>query len=161
MFDICKAVPPLHFIRLCLECALVWCRMPLFVFFTDIASLILYHHNDYDYYWDGLSIAIHFKLQIQAFFHQVIVVLQCLTSWMFQSPDLLLESWVKHATIGHIYVKFVVSTRIFYRGVPAFATDRPCNVWFRGLNTSILNVDPHFGHLVLNDLVLNDSLFVS
>ena len=42
-------------------------------------------------------------------------------------------------------------TRLFYRGVPGFATGCPCSVWCRGLNTCLLHVGPFFGNLVWND----------
>ena len=44
--------------------------------------------------------------------------------------------------------KFTFHTRIFYRGVPGFATDCPCGVWCRGLTTCLLYVGPLFGNLV-------------
>ena len=46
---------------------------------------------------------------------------------------------------------FTLSTKIFYRGVPGFATDCPCGVWCRGLTTCPLYVGPLFGNLVQND----------
>ena len=39
---------------------------------------------------------------------------------------------------------FTFPTRIFYRGVPGFATDCPCGVWCRGLTTFPLYVCPLF-----------------
>ena len=50
--------------------------------------------------------------------------------------------------LGLLYVMFTYPTRIFYRGVPGFATDCPCGVWCRGLPTSPLYVGPLFGNLV-------------
>ena len=41
---------------------------------------------------------------------------------------LLLKYWIEHVTIGLLYVKFIVSTRILYKGVPGLATDCLCGV---------------------------------
>ena len=43
---------------------------------------------------------------------------------------------------------FTFPTRIFYRGVPGYATDCPCSVWCCGLTTCPLYVGPLFGNLV-------------
>ena len=51
----------------------------------------------------------------------------------------------------HVTFRFRFSTRIFYRGVPGFATDYPCGVWCRGLTTCLRYVGPFFGNLVWND----------
>ena len=37
---------------------------------------------------------------------------------------LLLRYWIEHVTIGLPYVKFIVSTRKLYKGVPGLATDQ-------------------------------------
>ena len=42
------------------------------------------------------------------------------------------------------------STWIFCRGVSGFATDCPCDVWCRGLTTSLLNFGPPFGNRFSN-----------
>ena len=49
------------------------------------------------------------------------------------------EYWTKHVTLGLLYVKFVFSIGMFYRGVPGFATDCPCGVWGRGLVNGLEN----------------------
>ena len=59
---------------------------------------------------------------------------------IFLPMDLILECWNKHVTIGLLYVKFVLSTRIFYRGVWGFTTDCSCDVWCCGLTTCLLCV---------------------
>ena len=71
-------------------------------------------------------------------------------SRMFLSLDILPEYRIQH-TIGLLYVTFIYSTRIFYRGVSGFATDCPCGVWCRGLTTCLLYVGPLFGYLLLNN----------
>ena len=60
--------------------------------------------------------------------------------------DILLEYWIEHVSFGLLYVMFTFPTRIFYRGVPDFATDCPCGVWCRGLTTCPLYVGPLFGN---------------
>ena len=59
-----------------------------------------------------------------------------------------LEHDSEHVSFGLLYVVFTFPTRIFYRGVPGFATDCPCGVWCRGLTTCPLYVGPLFGNLV-------------
>ena len=44
------------------------------------------------------------------------------------------------------FVRFMFPYRIFYRGVPGFATDCLCGVGCRGLTTCLLYVGPLFGH---------------
>ena len=70
---------------------------------------------------------------------------------MFLYLDILFEYWIEHVTFGPLYVMFGFSTRIFYMGVPGFATDCPCGDWCRGLITCLLYVGPFFGNLVWND----------
>ena len=70
--------------------------------------------------------------------------------WMFPPLDMLFEYWIEHLTFGLLYVMFRFSIRIFYRGVPGFATDCPCGNWCRGLNTCLLYVGPLFENLVWN-----------
>ena len=48
------------------------------------------------------------------------------------------------------FVEFVQSTRIFYRGVPRFSTDRCCGVWCHGLITYLLYVSLLVGYLNKN-----------
>ena len=65
--------------------------------------------------------------------------------------DILLEYWIEHVTFRLLYVMFTFPTRIFYSGVPGFATDCPSVVWCRGLTTYLLFVGPRFGNLDEND----------
>ena len=61
---------------------------------------------------------------------------------MFPALDIPFEYWIEHVTFGLLYVMLRLSTRIFYGGVPGFATDCPCGVWFRWLTTYLLYVGP-------------------
>ena len=45
------------------------------------------------------------------------------------------------------FLSNVYSQRVFYKGVPGFATDCLCGVWCRGLTTCFLYVIPLFGKL--------------
>ena len=69
-----------------------------------------------------------------------------IASMLHPLRPLLLEtlSWawisnnIPQLSVEYIYVTYVMftfPTRIFYRGVPGFATDCPCGVWCRGLTT--------------------------
>ena len=73
---------------------------------------------------------------------------KCTTPWMFRSLDILPEYLIEHVSFGLLYIMFTFPTRIFYRGVPGFATDYPSGVWCRGLTTCPLYVGPLFGNLV-------------
>ena len=44
------------------------------------------------------------------------------------------------------FVRFMFPYRIFYRGIPGFATDCLCGVGCRGLTTCLLHVGPLFVH---------------
>ena len=59
--------------------------------------------------------------------------------------------WIEHVNIELLYVKFVFSTGIFYKGVPWFASDCPYGFMCRGLTTCLLCVGPLFRNLVSND----------
>ena len=52
------------------------------------------------------------------------------------SPSIL--DWT--CSFGLLYGMFTFPTRIFYRGVPGFATDCPCGVWCRGLSNRSENL---------------------
>ena len=69
---------------------------------------------------------------------------------MFLSLDLNSEYRIQHGAIGPLYVTSSYSTWIFSRGVSGFATDCPCDVWYRGLTTCLLHVGPPFGNRFLN-----------
>ena len=61
------------------------------------------------------------------------------------------EYWIERVTFGLLYAMFRLSTRIFYRGVPGFATDCPFSVLCHELTTCLLYVGPLFGNQVWND----------
>ena len=67
--------------------------------------------------------------------------------WMFLFLLILFEYWIEHIIIVLLSVTFRLSIKIFYRGVPGFATDCPCSVWCCGLT----NFGPLFGNRVWND----------
>ena len=50
-----------------------------------------------------------------------------------------------------LYIKFVFSITISFRGVPGFWTDDLCGVWNRGLTACLLHICPTFGDLVLQN----------
>ena len=70
---------------------------------------------------------------------------------MFLSLDLLWEYRIQHGVNGPLYDTSSYSTWIFCRGVLGFATDCPCGVWCRGLNTCLLHVGPPFENRILNN----------
>ena len=106
------------------------------------------HHDSYDYHWDfcghPLLIELPFRLSVTKRFW----FCKCTTPWMFLPLDILLEYWIEHVAFGLVYVMFTFPTRIFYRGVPGFATDCPCGVWCCGLTTCLQYVGPLFGNQV-------------
>ena len=69
---------------------------------------------------------------------------------MFLSLDLLSEYRIQHGAIGPLYVTSIYSIWIFCRGVSAFATDCPCDIWCRWLTTCLLHVGSPFGNRFLN-----------
>ena len=70
--------------------------------------------------------------------------------------DILNGYWTEQVSFGLLYVMFTFPTRIFYRGVPGFATGCPCGVWYCGLTTCLLYVGPLFRNLVSQNLKLNN-----
>ena len=59
-----------------------------------------------------------------------------------------LEYWIELTTMEPLFVKFILSTSIFYKGVPGFPTDCPVGIWWRGLTACLVYVNPSFGNLV-------------
>ena len=105
-----------------------------------------------DFFYHSLLFELHFKLYVTKWFW----CCKCATPWIFPPLDILLEYWIEHVTFGLLYVIFTFHTKIFYRGVPGFANERPCDVWCRGLTTCLLYVGP-----ILGNLVENESSFVN
>ena len=73
---------------------------------------------------------------------------KCAPPWMFTPLDFLFEYCIEHVTFSLLNVMVRFSARIFYRGVPGFATDCLCGVWCRGLIFYSLYVGPLFINLV-------------
>ena len=63
---------------------------------------------------------------------------------MFLPLDRLLEYYIEHVTIGLRYVKVMLLTRLFCRGVPGFALDCNCCVRCHGSPNRPLYVGPLF-----------------
>ena len=76
---------------------------------------------------------------------------KCAPPWIFPQLDIPFECWIERATFGLFYGMFRLSTRIFYRGGPGFATDCPCGVWCCEITTCLMHVGPRFGNPVWND----------
>ena len=70
---------------------------------------------------------------------------------LVQGLDLLWEYRIQHGANGPLDVTSSYSTWIFCRGVSGFATDCPCDVWYRGLTTCLLHVGAPFGNRILNN----------
>ena len=69
----------------------------------------------------------------------------CFCPWAF-SLNIGLNRLI---TFGLLCVIFRFSIMIFYKGVPGFAIDCPCNVWCRGLTTCLLYLGPLFWKHIL------------
>ena len=114
-----------------------------------------FHHDCCDYHWD--FVAINYILIYALGF----LYISNSSSANAQLPGCFCSGhspWILdwNVSFGLLYGMFTFPTRIFYRGVPGFATDCPCGVWCRGLTTCPLYVGPLFGNLVENH-----SVFVS
>ena len=62
----------------------------------------------------------------------------CFGTKVLEMTSAKLKLFVQASSLFYINAKiytFTIPTRIFYRGVPAFATDCPCGGWCRGLTT--------------------------
>ena len=104
----------------------------------------------------GLYIIIRIFLAVNYFLNYILDVIYlnssgCAIAQLPPPLDILLEYWIEYVTFGLLCVMCTFLTRIFYRGVPGFATDCPCGVWCRGLTTCLLYVGPIFGNLFEND----------
>ena len=102
-----------------------------------------FHHDFCDYHWDFYG---HYLLIYRLTLHKSgsanAQLPGCFCPWTF-SLNIGLSMFPLAS-----FVMFTFPTRIFYRGVPGFATDCPCGVWCRGLTTCLLYVGPFFGNLV-------------
>ena len=95
----------------------------------------LFHCNSCNYYW-----IFFYVLSIYWPTHLCFVKLgrsgsATITSLTVSAPGhcLWMLDWACY-TFALLCVMFRFFTRIFYRGVPGFATDCPCSVWCHGLN---------------------------
>ena len=59
---------------------------------------------------------------------------------MLLPPDCLLEYRIEQLNIGPFHVRFIFSTKIFYREVPGFASDCSWSVWCRVLTTWLMYI---------------------
>ena len=107
-----------------------------------------FHHYSCDKHWDFYGYQLPFDLHVRLSLHKYNWFCKCTTPWVFPPLDILLEYWIEHVSFGLLWVMFTFPTKIFYRGVPGFATNCPCGVWCRGLTTCPLYVGPRFGDLV-------------
>ena len=72
----------------------------------------------------------------------------CSLSETFVVLEILLEYCIEQVTIRLLYVKFVLSTMIFYSGVPGIVTD--CLWLIPLINHLPLYTSPHYGNTILN-----------
>ena len=116
-------------------------------FYSNISGS--FHHDNYKNYWyayvhDPSLWTMDLGFLNLCNFGSAIILLT------FRDVDLikdfLLEYWIEQVTVGHLYVKDVFLTRIFYRGVPCFAIHCPFGVWCHGLTTCLLYVSLLFGN---------------
>ena len=121
-----------------LGCALFWCWVSLHAPFTD--SLIGCYFIIMGATINGIFMAIlfmlnyTFMLSVTRLFSKY-VVLQIRTSLGVSANghSLWVLDWTCYLCSPLCYFRF--STGIVYRGVPCFATDCPCGVWYQGLAT--------------------------
>ena len=143
-----SSTPP-QSIGLVFGCVLFWCWVSLGTHVTisliELYFIMIFHHDSCDYHWDFYGHPLRFELHFRLSVTKLFWFCKCTTSWMFPPLDILFEYWIEHVTFGLLCVMFTFPTRIFYRGVPGFATDCPCGVWCSGLTTCLLYVGPLFG----------------
>ena len=149
-----QQLPRTVFFWVCFVLVLSSTRCSCYYFLDRIVFHHDFHHDScdyYDYYWEfyghSLLFKLHFRLSVTKWFW----FCKCTTPRMFPPVDFLLEYWIEHVTFRPLCVMFTFPTRIFYRGVPGFATHCPCGVWCHGLTTCLLYAGPLFGNLVEND----------
>ena len=126
------------------------------VFVSSTESLYPYHNgSEFGWHWrdaiiTGIFMAINYPLIYTLGFLYIsnsssanAQLPGCFCNWTFSlniGLNMFPLDWL-------LYVMFTFPTRIFYRGVPGFATDCPYGVWCRGLTTCPLYVGPLFGNL--------------
>ena len=87
-----------------------------------------------------------YRLEIILVSVNILLVMHSLTSWGVSAsgPSFRILNWTCCSCLCQIF-RFIFSYRTFYMVVPGFATNCPCDVWYRGLATCLLNV-VHFGN---------------
>ena len=136
------------FFGVCVVLTLSVIRCSCYYFLDRILFHHDFHHDSCDYHWDFYGHSLLFELHSRLSVAKEFWFCKCTTPWMFPPLDILLEYLIEHVTFGDLNVMFTFLTRIFYRGVPGFATDCPGGVWWRGLTTCLMYVAPLFGNLV-------------
>ena len=99
-----------------------------------------FHHDSCDYHWDFYGHLLPFDPHFRLSLHKLFWFCKCTTPWMFPPPDILLGYWIEHVSFGLIYVMFTFRTRIFYKGVPGFATYCPCGIWYPCMLVHLLEI---------------------
>ena len=102
-------------------------------FVYDIIS-VLFHYDNCCYFWD---VYVHghsfWTLDLSFLITGCFWFCNVLPSDMFLSPDLLSEYWMEDVIVRFLYVNFVFSTTIFWKGVSGFTTT--CSTGRLGLNS--------------------------
>ena len=103
---------------------------------------MLFHHDGRDYNWDFMAILFTLNYTYGRSVTRQFWFCNYTHPYLFQLLDILVEYWIEHVAFRLLDVMFRLSTRIFYRGVPGFATGRPFGVWYHGITTCLLYVGP-------------------
>ena len=124
-------------------CALFWCWVSLCVPYTN--SLMKFYFIMIVVIIIEIVIAILFILN---YTFRLSTTTQfwfckCALLWMFPPPDIPFE----YVPFGILDVMFRLSTSIFYRGVPGFATDCPNSGWWSCLETPRPAIATGFRHM--------------
>ena len=125
---------------------LVGCIHHLGFTWTVLSSIVLFRSISFRYHFPpkstqtfyNLSPNIHQVSKCNALSQEHIMVLKLRTSLDVSAPGHSL--WRLYWTCYLQCVMFIFPTGIFYTAVTGFATDCPCEVWFRGLTTCPLCV---------------------
>ena len=111
---------------MCAVLALNVIMCSFYYFFDRVLFHHNFHHDDFEY--NGICMTIlfilsyTFRLSVSKWFR----ISKYTTHWILPPLELLLEYWIEHVTFGLLYVMLTFPFKIFYRGVPGFATGCPC-----------------------------------
>ena len=109
---------------------LFWCwsvtRCSCHYFLAIILFHHYFHHDSCDYHWDSYGHSLLFELQFRLSVTKLFWFCKCTIPGMFAPLDILLDYLIEHVASGFRYVMFTFPTRVFFRGIPGFATDCPC-----------------------------------